>query len=144
MIREIPVGETALGFLAMRAMRTHLESEAAFVEQVDTVLRPEGYRLAGAFEEGRDHAVAALGFRVLHMLAWGGRGFYIDDLVTHPEARRRGHARALLDWAVEEAGRLGCRQIHLDSATIPDRVDAHRLYFNAGMGVVAFHFMRTA
>jgi GNAT superfamily N-acetyltransferase len=142
MVREIPPGETALGFRAIREMRTHLESEAAFAEEVDTVLRPEGYRLAGAFEDDSEQAVAVLGFRVMTLLAWGGRGFYIDDLVTHPDARRRGHARALLDWGLEEAQRLGCRQVHLDSATIPERVDAHRLYFNAGMRIVAYHFMR--
>jgi GNAT superfamily N-acetyltransferase len=144
MVREIAPGETALGYLAMREMRTHLEDEAAFAEQVDSVLRPEGYRLAGAFENDDGPAAAVLGFRVMHLLAWGGRGLYIDDLVTRPEARRRGHARALLDWAHEEARRLGCGQIHLDSAVGPARADAHRLYMNAGMQIVAFHFMRGA
>src|SRR4051812_9177760 len=141
-IREIPAGETALAYPAMLAMRTALQSEDEFVREVDRVQRPEGYRLAGAFEEGTAHAVAVAGFRVLHLLAWGGAGLYVDDLSTLPEARRRGHARALLDWMLGEGRRLGCGQLHLDSAVGPTRADAHRLYMNAGMQIVAFHFAR--
>jgi GNAT superfamily N-acetyltransferase len=142
MIREIPPTETGLAFHAMRALRPDLKSEAAFATHVDDVLRPEGYRLAGAFEDGTEHAVAVAGFRVMHLLAWGGAGLYVDDLSTLPEARRRGHARALLDWLLEEARRLGCVQVHLDSAVGPTRADAHRLYMNAGLQIVAFHFTR--
>lgn len=142
MIREIPAGETGLAYRAMRILRPALEDEDEFAREVDEVQRPEGYRLAGAFEEGTEHAVAVAGFRVLHLLAWGGAGLYVDDLSTLPEARRRGHARALLDWTLEEARRLGCGQLHLDSAVGPARADAHRLYMNAGMQVAAFHFMR--
>jgi GNAT superfamily N-acetyltransferase len=144
MVREIQESETALAYPAMRALRTDLESEAAFARHVDDVMRPEGYRLAGAFDEGTEHAVAVAGFRVTHLLAAGGASLYVDDLSTLPEARRRGHARALLDWTLEEARRLGCKQVELDSAVGPTRADAHRLYMNAGMQITAFHFGRAA
>jgi GNAT superfamily N-acetyltransferase len=68
------------------------------------------------------------GFRTGHNLAWG-HYLYVDDLSTRPDARRRGHGRALL----EEAKRLGCDQFHLDSGVGLDRADAHRLYLNAGL-----------
>jgi GNAT superfamily N-acetyltransferase len=144
MIREIGASETGLAYPAMHALRTHLESEEEFVRRVDDVQRPEGYRLAGAFEEGTDHALAVAGFRVVHMLAWGASAIYVDDLSTLPEARRHGHARALLDWMLDEARRLGCEQLHLDSASIPARADAHRLYMNAGLSITALHFQRAA
>jgi GNAT superfamily N-acetyltransferase len=143
MIREISPSETALAYRAMRALRTGLETEDAFVQRVDDVQRAEGYRLAGAFEEGTAHAVAVAGFRVLHNLA-DGDVLYVDDLSTLPEGRRRGHGRALLDWMLEEARRLGCQQFHLDSAVGPARADAHRLYMNAGLQIAAFHFERPA
>jgi GNAT superfamily N-acetyltransferase len=142
MVREIPPGETALGYRAMRALRTDLESEPAFVTYVDETLRAEGYRMAGAFEDGTGHALAVAGFRVMHLFAWGGAGLYVDDLSTLPEARRRGHARALIDWMLDEARRLGCDQFHLDSAVGPARGDAHRLYMNAGLQIAAFQFAR--
>jgi GNAT superfamily N-acetyltransferase len=140
-VRELLPPETGLAFDAMRALRTGLADEAEFVRRVDEVQRAEGYRIVAAFDEGATKAAAAAGFRVGNNLAWG-HFLYVDDLSTRPEARRRGHARALLDWLLEEAGRLGCDQFHLDSGVGLDRADAHRLYMNAGMVISAHHFAR--
>ena len=123
----------------MRALRTHYDDEAEFVRRVDDVQRPEGYRLVGAFEGERCLAVA--GFRELNTLAWG-RAVYVDDLSTHPDGRRQGHGRALLEWCAEEANRLGCAQLHLDSGVEANRLDAHRLYLNTGMRITSYHFAK--
>jgi GNAT superfamily N-acetyltransferase len=142
LIREILPPDTAVAFEAMRALRTHHASLNDFVLRVDHEQRPQGYRLVGVFgEDGRCTAVA--GFRVIRTLAWGDC-LYVDDLSTLPEARRRGQARALLDWCLEEARRLGCDQLHLDSGVGPEREDAHRLYFNAGLRITSYHFAREA
>jgi GNAT superfamily N-acetyltransferase len=125
----------------MRELRPHFADEEAFLRRVDDVQRAEGYRLVGAFEEGEDAAAAVAGFRVGHMLAWG-RFLYVDDLSTLPAARRRGHGRALLEWLADEARRLGCEQLHLDSGVGPERFDAHRLYLNAGLAITSHHFAR--
>jgi GNAT superfamily N-acetyltransferase len=140
-LREILPPDTALAFAAMRALRPELPDEAAFVQRVDEVQRPEGYRLVGAFEDSSHEAVAVAGFRVAHSISWG-RHLYVDDLSTLPDARRRGHARRLLEWLVEEGRRSGCEQLHLDSGVGPNRADAHRLYLNAGMVISAHHFAR--
>jgi GNAT superfamily N-acetyltransferase len=125
----------------MRELRPRLADEESFVKTVDHVQRAEGYRLVGVFEGGSADAVAVAGFRVAHSLAWGHH-LYVDDLSTLPEARRRGHGRRLLDWLHEEAKRLGCEQLHLDSGVGHDRADAHRLYLNAGLQITAHHFAR--
>ncbi len=140
-VRELQPPDTGLAFEAMRALRADLPDEAAFVRIVDEDQRPEGYRLAAAFEDGEERAVAVAGFRSGHAIAWG-HYLYVDDLSTLPEARGRGHGRALLEWLLEEAGRLGCGQLHLDSGVGLDRADAHRLYLNAGMVISAHHFAR--
>jgi GNAT superfamily N-acetyltransferase len=123
----------------MRALRTHWEDEQAFVRRVDDVQRAEGYRLIGAFDGER--CVAVAGFRELHTLAWG-HVVYVDDFSTLPEGRRHGHGRALLEWCAEEAARLGCAQLHLDSGVEANRLDAHRLYLNTGMRITSFHFAK--
>src|SRR3977135_849545 len=97
MKREIGPSETALAYPAMKALRTHLDSEDAFVRRVDDVQRGDGYRLAGAVSDDAPHALAVAGFRVIRNLAWGD-SVYVDDLSTLPEARGRGHGRAVLDW----------------------------------------------
>jgi GNAT superfamily N-acetyltransferase len=140
-IRELLPPDTGLAFEAMRALRIDIADREAFALRVDEGQRPEGYRLVAAFEEGEADAAAVAGFRTGHNLAWG-HYLYVDDLSTRPEARRRGHAHALLDWLLEEARRLGCDQLHLDSGVGLDRADAHRLYLNAGYVIAAHHFVR--
>jgi GNAT superfamily N-acetyltransferase len=140
-IRELLSPETGLAFAAMQALRADLADEQSFVQRVEEIQRPEGYRLVAAFEEGETSASAVAGFRTGHSLAWG-HCLYVDDLSTLPEARRRGHGRQLLDWLLEEAGQLGCVQVHLDSGVGLDRADAHRLYLNAGLVIAAHHFAR--
>lgn len=140
-IREIGAGETALAHAAMLGLRPAFADREGFVAFVDGVLRPEGYRIAGAFEDGGEDAAAVAGFRAGHNLAWGHH-VYVDDLSTAPDARRRGHGRALLDWVLDEARRLGCDQLHLDSAVGLERADAHRLYLNAGFVIASHHFAR--
>jgi GNAT superfamily N-acetyltransferase len=124
----------------MKALRTHLGDAEPFARHVDEVQRPEGYRLVGAFEGER--VVAVAGFRVMNT-HFSGRVLYVDDLSTLPEARRRGHAGALLDWCEEEARRLDCDELHLDSAVGPERQDAHRLYFNKGLRIASYHFTKS-
>jgi GNAT superfamily N-acetyltransferase len=141
LIREILPPDTALAFPAMHVLRANLRDEEDFVRRVDDVQRGEGYRLVGVFEASKPHAVAVAGFRVQHSTAWE-RFLYVDDLSTLPAARRRGYGRALLDWLAEEARRLGCDQLHLDSGVGDDRVDAHRLYLNAGLRITSYHFAR--
>jgi GNAT superfamily N-acetyltransferase len=139
-IRELLAGETHLVYEAMRALRSAYDSER-FVEYVDEVLRPGGYKLLGAFVPGEQRVVAAAGFRVGDSFAWG-RHLYIDDLSTMPQARRQGHAGALLGWLIEEGRRLECGQLHLDSGVGPKRFDAHRLYYNHGFAIYSHHFAR--
>ena len=138
-IREILPPDTGSAFLAMKELRPHLVDEAEFVRRVDEVQRAEGYRLVGALEG--DEVAAVAGFRELNELA-AGHHIYVDDLSTRPEFRRHGHGRALLEWVAEEALRLGCEMVHLDSGVGPDRWDAHRLYMNAGYVIAAHHFAR--
>jgi GNAT superfamily N-acetyltransferase len=140
-IREVVPPDTGLVFRAMLALRASLGDKEEFVRAVDEVQRREGYRLVAAFEEDGSEAVAVAGFRTGHSIAWGYY-LYVDDLSTLPAARRRGHGRALLEWLLGEARRLGCDQLHLDSGVGLDRADAHRLYLNAGMVIASHHFAR--
>jgi GNAT superfamily N-acetyltransferase len=135
--RELAPEETHLAFEAIRVLRPHLTSVDDFMARVNSAQRPEGYRLVASFAD--DDAVAVGGFRRLHTLAWGDL-IYIDDLVTLESHRGQGHAHRLLEWIHAEARRLGCEQIHLDSA--PHRHPAHRLYLTERFHISSFHFSR--
>ena len=136
-VRELTAAETASAWPALRELRPQIGSEDVFVELVDGTLRPEGYRLVASFEPGVDEPVAVAGFRLGHNLAWG-RYLYVDDLVTRDHLRSRGHGARLLAWLRDEAMRLGCGQLHLDSGV--QRVDAHRFYVREGMTFTSHHY----
>lgn len=119
----------------MMSLRPDLDP-AAFVAQVRAMMA-EGYRLAYIEHGGEITAVA--GYRVLTMLS-RGRFLYVDDLVTAPDARSKGHGGRLLEWLADEARRLGCERLHLDSGV--QRIDAHRFYFNHRMHIACYHFAR--
>ncbi len=125
----------------MLELRPRWETAEALVDFIDNSLRPAGYRLVGVFDGDQPDAVAAAGFRELRSLAWG-HCLYVDDVSTIPAARRLGHGEQLMDWLVEEARRLGCEGLHLDSGVAADRAPAHRLYMRNGLRISAHHFER--
>jgi GNAT superfamily N-acetyltransferase len=141
-IHELSPDETVLAYEAMLELRPHIGTADEFVERVNRVLRPGGYRLVGSFADdarANDPAAAVAGFRVGDTLQWQ-HFLYVDDLVTSESARSSGHATRLLDWLLEEAGRQRCEQFHLDSGT--HRHDAHRRYLGWGLRITGFHFAR--
>jgi GNAT superfamily N-acetyltransferase len=140
-LQEIVPPDTGLAFTAMRALRPAFTDCDEFARQVDDRQRPEGYRLVGVLPAEGEEAVAVAGFRVATSLSWG-RHVYVDDLSTVPSARGEGFAGQLLAWIHDEADRLGCPQVHLDSGVGPERHTAHRLYLNAGYVINAHHFIR--
>ena len=109
-------------------------SEASFIKQVQKQI-PGGYQLAFLELNGNVHAVA--GFRYLENLAWG-KFLYIDDLVSGEEVRGQGFAGKLMDWLIEQARTLRCKQVHLDSGV--QRFNAHRFYFSKEMKITSHHF----
>jgi GNAT superfamily N-acetyltransferase len=141
MIVELLPPHTDRAFEAMRELRPAFTSRTGFVRQVDERQRPVGYRLVASVPDDAAPAVAVAGFRLSDNLAWG-RHLYVDDLFTLPAARQQGHARSLLAWLYDEAKRLGCQQLHLDSGVGSDRVCAHRLYFTMGYRISSHHFSR--
>ncbi|GMA17468.1 N-acetyltransferase [Deinococcus metallilatus] len=140
-LRPVSPAQAALALPALRALRpdTPATASAATLAAHLHSVEAEGYRLVGAFEPGRTEAAAVASYRTFTMLAFG-RALYVDDLSTLPDARGRGHARALLHWLEAEARRLGCRGLHLDSGVGERRWAAHRLYLTHGLNITCHHF----
>jgi GNAT superfamily N-acetyltransferase len=64
-------------------------------------------------------------------LTRGGRPFaFVENVITHPEHRRRGLAFALLREAIDTAWRAGCYKVVLQSNR--KRAEAHGLYERLG------------
>lgn len=125
--------DIAACYPVMRALRPNL-SEHEFVARVKRQ-QQQGYRLARLY--GPEGVLAVAGFRISENLAWGPF-MYVDDLVTLPAARSRGHGARLLGWLRARARTEGCAQLHLDSGM--QRTDAHRFYRREGMDATGLHF----
>lgn len=121
-------------FEVMAHLRPMLVRET-YVARIRQLMASDGYRLTALSEDGTVKAVA--GWRLLDML-YCGRFLSVDDLVSDPAARSKGHGKALLDWLKAEARREGCGHLELISNVV--REGAHRFYFREGLAVDAFHF----
>jgi GNAT superfamily N-acetyltransferase len=141
-LRELLRGETSLASRALRELRPDAAAFAvpeAFDRWIDEVQRAEGYRIVGSFVEGIPDAVAVIGFRHAHSLL-AGHYCYVEDVIALPEARKDGHAQALMEWVVEDARNAGCARVDLNSGVA--RHAAHRFYLNTHFSIGAFHFTR--
>lgn len=142
MLTELLPPDTRLAVPALTTLRPHWTDEDALVKHIDEVLRPAGYRIFAAVDGEGEDAVAVAGFRVGHSLAWGYY-IHVSDLSTLPAGRGRKLAPQLLDWVKEEAEKLGCDGLHVDSGVGSSRKAAHRTYFKAGYEISAFHFTQS-
>ncbi|HTU46957.1 MAG TPA: GNAT family N-acetyltransferase [Bryobacteraceae bacterium] len=114
---------------AYKELRPHLRSEEELVERWRIQTR-EGFQIV-YIPEG-DTVPAAAGYRFLRTLAWG-HILYIDDLVAVTTHHKTGLGTTLLRYLQEEARRLGCDAVHLDTGY--QRHLAHLAYLRNG-----FHF----
>lgn len=64
----------------------------------------------------------------------------IEAVRTHADARGTGLGTRMIEWAVEEAGRRGCRLVQLTSDA--SRVDARRFYERLGFTASHVGFKR--
>ncbi len=120
---------------ALRVLRPHLIFEE-FVPLIREMQQAGAYLV---FIEENGKAVSAAVYRRQYSL-FAGKHIYIDDLITLPEARGKGHAGALLDRVIAIAQSEGLDRVTLDSGH--QRSDAHRLYLNKGFQISSHHFTR--
>lgn len=121
-------------YSTVKQLRPHL-TEGNYLEKIKRLQNNYGYNLVAVMEDNDVKAVA--GYRITESLAWGNY-FYLDDLITNERSRRKGHAKILWEWLIDEAKKNGCEQFHLDSGV--NRHDAHRFYLKGGLDISCHHF----
>lgn len=135
---NIAIAETgeqiARCYPVVRELRPHIETEEAFVAQVQRQ-QAQGYLLAYIEADGAVRAVA--GYRYVEFL-FQGWFMYVDDLVTRSADRSAGLGGKLFDWLVQQAREHNCTALELDSGV--QRFDAHRFYLMKRMKIASHHF----
>ena len=140
-VRELGPGETHLAARTLLELRPALGSPEALVQHIDERLRPTGYRLIGAFEDGAEEAAAVAGFRINEFLAWGSTSTSTTSSPPRATAAVASPTACSPGWRTRRAA-AACTQFHLDSGVGEDRQDAHRFYFRHGLRITSYHFHR--
>ena len=110
-IRELTSDPDIAGaFPLMAVLRPHLAADS-FVAEIRRQ-QGEGYRLMGGFDQER--LVVLAGIRRSHTLSRGDH-LFVDDLVTAPDAQRRGYATAMLRSLGSLAASWGVPRLYLDA-----------------------------
>jgi len=121
-------------FDLMRELRPHLQSAQAFHEQLERQAA-QAYRLLAAWDG--EQAVALAGYRLQENLIYG-RFVYIDDLVVSSKVRSRGLGKQMIDAVRDEARRLECAYLVLDTGLANSL--GQRFYFRQGLLSKGLHF----
>lgn len=91
--------------------------------------------------EAGGRLVASCMLVVIPNLTRGGQPFaLIENVVTHPEVRQRGHGRALLDAACARAWAAGCYKVMLMTGST--RPETLRFYRGAGFEATKTGFQK--
>ncbi len=100
--------------------------DATYTSTWSRILDPHGdIRAFGARD--RDGRLAGITHYFYHPHAWSAREVcYLQDLFVDPAARRRGHARALIEAVAEAARARSCFRVYWQ--TLVDNATARRLY----------------
>jgi GNAT superfamily N-acetyltransferase len=118
---------------AFHELRPHLRSDDELVARW-RIQTGETYQIV--YVADGDAVPAAAGYRLMNTLAWG-KILYVDDLVALQSAHRTGLGTFLLQHLQEEARRLGCAAVHLDTGY--QRHLAHRAYLRNGFRLDCHH-----
>ena len=114
-------------------LRENIATQEEFLRRWK-IQREEGFRIAYLEVDGEVQAVA--GYRVLNSMAWG-RILYLDDLAALRSQHGDGLGTALLVFVQQEARRLGCEAVHLDTGYHRQR--AHKAYLRNGFELSCHH-----
>lgn len=120
----------------------HVAAEPSIFRPTHDLSDIESFHFGFMTEEGRHTFVAevdgivvgyvslAVQRREPHTFAWRQEQLYVHQISVHPECRRRGVGRALMNRVAEFAGDLGLEEVALD--TWPFNADARRFFEDLG------------
>jgi len=100
-------------------------------------MKGTGYQCIGAYEDGK--LIATVGFWI-GVRFYCGKYMYVNNFVVDSNQRGKGIGSQVMEWLEEEAKRLGCKAVVLDSYVTNSA--AHRFYFGKGYSISNFHFKK--
>ncbi len=100
-------------------------------------MKETGYRTIGAFKDQR--LCATVGFWI-GVRFYCGKYMYINNFIVDNTIRGQGIGSYVMNWLEEEAKKLGCKAIVLDSYV--NNHAAHKFYIARNYVINNFHFKK--
>lgn len=102
-----------------------------FKEKWDTILGHNGLEYFMVIEG--EKIVASCNIAILPNLSRGQKSYaLIENVISHPDYRRKGYGKAVVEEAIEYAKRENCYKVMLLSTASHERKVAHQFYENLG------------
>ena len=103
----------------------------SFKDKWDEILKLNGLVYFVATENGK--IVSTCNIMVIPNLSRGQRSYaLIENVITHPDYRRKGYGRLVIEKAINQAKKKNCYKVMLLSTSSPDRFAAHKFYEQLG------------
>ncbi|MFI1174058.1 GNAT family N-acetyltransferase [Streptomyces melanogenes] len=126
---DIPAIVAMLADDPLGAQRESPDDLAPYLAAFDRLAEDPHQHLVVAVRD--DQVVGTLQLTVIPGLSRrGATRSIIEGVRIHADERGSGLGTRLIEWAVEESGRLGCQLVQLTSDAT--RIDAHRFYERLG------------
>ncbi|MBN1499350.1 MAG: GNAT family N-acetyltransferase [Spirochaetes bacterium] len=102
-----------------------------FSEKWKTILSHDG--LTYFVYEENDILTASCNIAVIPNLSRGQKSYsLIENVITHPDYRRQGYGRAVIQAAIDHAKNMNCYKVMLLSTATENRIAAHKFYESLG------------
>ena len=100
-------------------------------------MKGTGYQCIGVYIAGK--LLATVGFWI-GVRFYCGKYMYVNNFVVDNSERENGIGSKVMHWLEEEARRLTCKAVVLDSYVTNSA--AHKFYFGKGYVISNFHFKK--
>ncbi|MGC5034469.1 N-acetyltransferase family protein [Streptomyces sp. DT190] len=126
---DVPAIVAMLADDPLGAQRESPDDLAPYLTALERLTADPNQRLVVAVREGR--VVGTLQLTIIPGLSRrGATRSIIEGVRVHADERGSGLGSQLIEWAIDESRKAGCRLVQLTSDT--SRTDAHRFYERLG------------
>lgn len=110
------------------------ENFAIFIDE----MKDTRYQCITAFDDD-NNIIATAGFWI-GVRFYCGKYMYVNNFVVDNNQRGKGVGSEVMEWLEQEARRLDCKAVVLDSYVTNSA--AHKFYFGKGYVISNFHFKK--
>lgn len=137
-IREITLSHAAQVLPLLQELNPSCSAELLESRWHEMIEKFPHYFMIGVFDENENLQGLTGVWRGVKL--WCGNYLEVDNLIVHPEHRRKGIASLLINYVDQMAKEMKCEVLTLD--TYISNESSHALYEKSGYKKLSYHFIK--